>query len=93
MHVEHEGHKYSIRFNHEQFSGQKWCGWTGCLIYRREDPFPVAHAEAFCSVKDQYVKETGRRLTLKRAVAALPRTLRGKLLHAYFTRHRNGGGA
>lgn len=41
-----------------------------------------------CSVHDNFCKETGRRIALRRTVEMLPREVRGKILHAYYARHR-----
>lgn len=45
-------------------------------------------ATAICSFLDQFVKETGRQIALKRLVATMPRKIRGEILSAYFNRKK-----
>lgn len=48
----------------------------------------IAQADAYCSMADQYDKELGRVVALKRAAALLDRQIGGALIEAYYTRPR-----
>jgi hypothetical protein len=41
---------------------------------------------ALCSVRDQFVRKTGKKIALTRAMDAFPRELRAKLWHEYLKR-------
>ena len=93
MTVDVSGTRYTIGFTHCQFSeprllissGHSYHGLTVCLVCNDVDMW---WSVARCSISDRFCKETGRQIALKRAVADLPRDVRGALLRAYFTRRR-----
>lgn len=73
MIAEIEGIKYRIDFKHTR--GEKKSG-TVCMIYTGEDfTHPVGSGSARCNSKyDNYCKETGRKLSLTRALESAPST-------------------
>jgi hypothetical protein len=77
-----------------------WAGAeTHCFLIEgpRENEKVIAEATAHCSVQDNFNKETGRALALRRAVYAVQpdnepvfdRDVQGLILSAYFNRARH----
>jgi len=60
---------------------------TECLVEDHTiDPPRVLEGEAYCSRLDNFNKETGRKLSLKRAIAKFPKTIRREIWNAYLNR-------
>jgi hypothetical protein len=61
---------------------------TDCTLQLGEDADSVVDGYAFCAKSDNFCKETGRKVSLARALQAaeLPRDLRKAVWQAYFNR-------
>ena len=90
--LEIEGTKYYISWIHDRVwpaevtgdNGGTWCG-----IFDRPDSDPekpVWEGFAYCSLKDKFSKETGRKVSLTKALALWPREKRKLVWEAYFKR-------
>ena len=79
--------KLKISWRHSPQDGN---GITTCTLDQLKDGESVdkIEAKAVCSVKDQYNKETGRKVSLTRALTLKPwpREERAKIWEAYFAR-------
>jgi hypothetical protein len=66
---------------------------TNCFIYEgpRENEVKVAEGFSYCSVADNFDKETGRQIALNRALSTFNKADRGALLQTYYSRPRNSG--
>lgn len=63
-------------------------GRTICIVKDAADAL-IAKGESWCSVLDNYDKERGRSIAVHRAAEGLnDRTLRGRMLLAYYTRNK-----
>jgi len=54
---------YSIRWSYRHIPISTYCD-----IYKENLPFPVGSGEAICHFTDQFCKETGRKISLARAM-------------------------
>ena len=87
-----EKSKEKMEFELKQVSDRKRVqGATRCTIMDMETekgPAVIAITQAWCSVKDQYSKETGRKVSLTRALhhLKLDKKQRTDVWHAYFNR-------
>lgn len=85
------GEEFRIGFFHEiggsGYDGAPIHGYTSCTVKIGEKERPrVLSGEAFCSVKDTFCKEKGRKISLSRAIKNLPRWQRREVWWAYFDR-------
>lgn len=99
--VKHGDFTYSIRWNHQPESPRvliteledghnmvsEVAGHTQCTVWQMDDSEPIVHeGYALCSVKDTYNKETGRKVSLARAIQDLPKEVRTEIWGAYLAR-------
>lgn len=79
--------RYAIKWHHER--GAKG---SSCTIEEMvgETRVFVGTGVALCSVKDQFCKETGRRVSLARAIKEFKRTERAQIWQAYWRQKTHG---
>lgn len=86
---------YVIRFNYDRptenflmLKGEKLInGITYCRIFKEKDPLISATSYAECSMKDNFCRKIGRKLSFGRALKLLipnNRELRGEIWNEYF---------
>lgn len=88
MKFSHDGKEYRIEFKYTVVDGRRE---TTCLINTgatRESEETYSVGNAMCSEQDQFNRETGRELALKRALDDLPRPFRAAAWTAYRNRVR-----
>jgi hypothetical protein len=97
MRFEHYGIQFSIHFQHytkdrhPEMVPPRRSGVTYCRIIQwdsRHAPVAMLVGVAACSLKDPYVKETGRGLSLERAVQLAPPDLAKAAAETYYGRKR-----
>jgi hypothetical protein len=78
---------YAFRFYHTR-KFRKQPRLTFCAVLRRDQTgtTTLLSGRAKCSKKDNFNKEAGRKLSLARAIAVLPRDDRGVIWSTYFSR-------
>lgn len=76
----------SLRITFRHFTSEKDFPGTECLVYRGEEQVPTLEGRSFITGKDMFNKETGRKISLARAIHLLPREDRAKIWGAYFNR-------
>lgn len=99
MVVEHKGTKYRVSFSHErndldptsEHGAETYCYIRELNPDGRQESKLLASGCARCSQEDQFCKETGRTLSLRRALSSkwnfhLDRGFRTAVWHAYFDR-------
>lgn len=99
MNFEYNGKKYEINFCYgapisasmKDKSRQRALGTTMCLITestdaRREDQPVLAMGKSVCSEKDNFVRETARKIALRRALETCGKDFRKVAWTAYFAR-------
>jgi hypothetical protein len=74
--------RYSIRWRHD-VEGR----YTSCMVEKLGElgyRMFIGEAAAICSVKDQFCKETGRRVSLARAIKGFEREKRAQIWAEYW---------
>lgn len=62
-------------------------GVTTCSVFMIDGSEPLEYlGQAYCSVKDEYNKEKGRKISLTKAVENLPKETRKIIWEGYFSR-------
>lgn len=85
MKVIDDGHTYVFSFHHEK--DPKGCMVTTCYITHDGHYLNPIQAFARCGKQDQFIKETGRKTALTRALHFIDnKGLRTKFWQAYFAR-------
>ena len=74
MKISANGHEYTVRFHHKEMEGRRI---TECLI--SAEPDQLFGGYAFCSRQDDFNKATGRKISLTRALASLPKSQRAAI--------------
>lgn len=84
MKVHVNNQEYKLKFYHQ--TGNKYPRITRCFICQGDEV--IGDGISFCSLSDTYCKETGRRLTLMRALndAGFSREERTLFWQTYFQR-------
>ena len=85
--------EYKVRFHHKRyepaalpFVGSKVRGHTYCQIIRENLEVPAVRGTTYCSAKDQFNYNTGRKIALSRALkaAGFDKPTRSLFWEAYF---------
>jgi len=77
---------YAIKWNH----GLVKKGMTTHCYLRDNDGKMVSLGIAKCGKKDNFCKETGRKISLTRAIKEFPKEIRRDFWKCYLNRGRNG---
>lgn len=87
-----ETHTIGLTWKHVQAASSHFKGHTFCFIFAGEKK--LATGTAFCSKSDQYTREMGRKVSLKKAMSTFPREVRREIWRQYHERrHHNTGGS
>jgi len=78
---------YSVRWVHRHFPISTYCD-----IYEENLPLPVGSGKAICHCTDQFCKETGRKISLARAMknANMTKNTRASIWEAYRNTKKGG---
>lgn len=83
MHFTLNGKNYLVKFQYETTSVGISTSAKIIKVPFEENSIPVGIGVAYCSLNDQFNKNTGRKLALARAISPLPRLLRAVIWEAY----------
>jgi hypothetical protein len=79
-----QGKEYRLWFKHLLLHGEKYRGMTSCCIIDQEKGTAVSYGHSACVIPDIFVKATGRKLALARAVQPFSREDRREIWKQYF---------
>lgn len=90
MKVEINGSSYFIDWRHIKSEVKSLSKFRTACSIRDEALQLVATDLAECSLKDNFCRETGRKISLTRAIRVFDKSVRKQIWEAYFNRSKNG---